>query len=245
MDIETDEETEVWSLGVVPRSGRRVWSRGGWWSRAGDRVPWSEEVGKGMGSSQKLRLIQQCSSWMDCGCCRDGEAKVEMKTSVSKEQAWVKNLLIFSDLGLTYGKTQRIISPNSSVGLLQLSTHSCERQQQSVPYWCWWRPLQVGTQHPCCCGALCQPKAQQLKTPTLWIAQICVNKIVLKGVLDFFSICVFKESYEDFMHNCSKKNIERMPFAALMISNISNVKSRCKSVFDDIYTKCHQCHTEK
>lgn len=84
-----------------------------------------------------------------------------------------------------------------------------------------------------------QPQAKRLKVPTLWIAQTNVKRMVPKGTLGFSSICVFK-SCEDFRQNYhNKKKIEIMLFVDLMISKISCVRNKCKSVCDDIYAKFH------
>ena len=78
-----------------------------------------------------------------------------------------------------------------SVSLLQLSTYSCEMQQQSV---CLIRsgggPCRWGHRTLAAVGTSASPRQKQLKVPTLWIAQTRVKRMVRKGPLGYSSICI-------------------------------------------------------
>lgn len=79
----------------------------------------------------------------------------------------------------------------------------------------------------------------------------CYLKEVPKRALDFSFICVAMKSLS---RTTVKQKIKppnqqnptkfRVLLADLMMSKISRVKGRCKSVFDDIYTQCCHCHME-
>lgn len=79
------------------------------------------------------------------------------------------------------------------------------------------------------------------------------KRIVNKGALSFSSVCglvlfvFFHYNFSAMKSSCENtvKKIEIMHFADVMISNISSVRIRYESVFDDTCTKFCQCHTEK